>query len=1346
MRNAGADGTEGLSREYCPGAGTGVQSKRIARGARGVQGEGIHPSRACGDQVDCAPFARADHRSPMGYGLEDAPEEWEADALTCARALRDAADPEWGALAAQVWDTTHCQKFNAPYTCGASEGALDAIAERLAVRKVRPIGWAGEAALWRGLMNLAYFGQQEGDRGRAGLDGAYRARLCVADLDKHAIAAASDALDAGAPAARDAGVNKVLHAAVTFLFEVSLTPTLQIGLIECGLFELGERVLAGRMRVRGGDVGEAYSAHEAILALACLNAAAAMKAEELPEFWGNVDIESILEEITRAHVEEVACMGYRWSDEEVCASLVSAATDEPRSATLGRKVVPLLLEAISSCDDFSRVSSQEASSDDAMGWYCMSLWQLAFSKENAELIWANKSLLKKIRNEAGQQDGAGKRDEDVEDGADHFVKIQAEGLLRTLDIVLGVSEKRPQNAGSRENSVEQNTHIMISYCWAEGQKEIATAIARRLRSEGIPYWIDQEKMEGNTISAMSRAVEEAKSVVLLVSSNYMASHNCRLEAMYANECRKMIQPVIVQDGYKADGWLGLLLAGQYYVKMSQPDKLKESMDILVGKLRPLFKESELGTPSPPEVEYGKGSDLEIGRSGAPPTLTRTSSMSLDKARARIMGNKWRAKAKTRSAHTLASLFAGVRENLHAQEDNSMLDAFFGTSRLLDINNSGRKDDWDEDIVSDEDDEDEKSNAVEGRSTLVSCVRSIYGCAATCLKFVLHGGAEEDREMGGEVDRAEAGLKVKPKRRYESCRGLLLFNLVFAMVSLATWYNALSGTAGSICMFLVSLWPMAMQGYLRLLDPGLYRAALLGNLKDAHVRIISYLSLVVSLNAGLLPFLDGNIANDPFFCYSTMDMSAELTYEQDLTERSDDVYFGTCRWTTYVCAEGGTCPAGFWDEYTTPSCAMHELALERMSVWNETRSSDASKSPDEWDWCPTYPRRWYYLWKFSTVMVLMWLIALTSVSISVYFQPSPWTLKKLRKRLGGAELRGGTFCHSVEFSTQILLRRILRTEFMFSWWIGFVVGASVALYTMFGSQDPSQFRDTPWPFWLCFAAYIFSVVFSCLLYHTYCFRRSDILLRGVVVRFELLTAAISGIFDQQNLGDTDMAELDDVGLGQLVSEEIAEVVENHVKFEGYPTQRLQQWLAYRSVVVSELIPVIEYCSSFGLASVTLPALFATGITLYNVTIYGIAIIITGQLAMLEFICAVMCSMYTLKLLSTACSIYTVQDAFAGMIQDEMLQEAIYVGNNNNAHAASRQARYMADPSAEASERTPLTEQREQLREVYYEYLRENKFFIRLFGIPVKPMLFIILRLYFATAAFYIIGIGIIGYTA
>ena len=55
---------------------------------------------------------------------------------------------------------------------------------------------------------------------------------------------------------------------------------------------------------------------------------------------------------------------------------------------------------------------------------------------------------------------------------------------------------------------------------------------------------------------MAAAVEESRCIVLCMSSNYKDSANCRTEAEYVFQLRKPYVPLMVEKGYKPDGWLG----------------------------------------------------------------------------------------------------------------------------------------------------------------------------------------------------------------------------------------------------------------------------------------------------------------------------------------------------------------------------------------------------------------------------------------------------------------------------------------------------------------------------------------------------------------------------------------------------------------------------------------------------------------------------------------------------------------------------------------------------------------------------------------------------------------------
>ena len=63
---------------------------------------------------------------------------------------------------------------------------------------------------------------------------------------------------------------------------------------------------------------------------------------------------------------------------------------------------------------------------------------------------------------------------------------------------------------------------------------------------------------GSTLEAMAAAVEESRCIVICMSSNYKDSASCRTEAEYVFQLRKPYVPLMVEKGYKPDGWLGKL--------------------------------------------------------------------------------------------------------------------------------------------------------------------------------------------------------------------------------------------------------------------------------------------------------------------------------------------------------------------------------------------------------------------------------------------------------------------------------------------------------------------------------------------------------------------------------------------------------------------------------------------------------------------------------------------------------------------------------------------------------------------------------------------------------------------
>lgn len=108
-----------------------------------------------------------------------------------------------------------------------------------------------------------------------------------------------------------------------------------------------------------------------------------------------------------------------------------------------------------------------------------------------------------------------------------------------------------------QSTQQQHGHLMLSYCWANQPviKRIHTALVAR----GYDVWIDIEQMQGSTVDAMADAIDNAAAVLYGVSDPYKVSANCRLEASYAHTQKKIMIPIMLQDGYEPKGWLGMFL-------------------------------------------------------------------------------------------------------------------------------------------------------------------------------------------------------------------------------------------------------------------------------------------------------------------------------------------------------------------------------------------------------------------------------------------------------------------------------------------------------------------------------------------------------------------------------------------------------------------------------------------------------------------------------------------------------------------------------------------------------------------------------------------------------------------
>ena len=96
---------------------------------------------------------------------------------------------------------------------------------------------------------------------------------------------------------------------------------------------------------------------------------------------------------------------------------------------------------------------------------------------------------------------------------------------------------------------------------------------------------DGDDRTADVSSAMADAVEDAAVMCYGVSKAYKESTNCRMEAQYAFQQQKDMIPLMLEDGYRAKGWLGMMLGvrlwyGFYGPVLDSEDAFEVKMDEL----------------------------------------------------------------------------------------------------------------------------------------------------------------------------------------------------------------------------------------------------------------------------------------------------------------------------------------------------------------------------------------------------------------------------------------------------------------------------------------------------------------------------------------------------------------------------------------------------------------------------------------------------------------------------------------------------------------------------------------------------------------------------------------------
>jgi hypothetical protein len=130
-----------------------------------------------------------------------------------------------------------------------------------------------------------------------------------------------------------------------------------------------------------------------------------------------------------------------------------------------------------------------------------------------------------------------------------------------------------------------DTHVMLSYQW-DSQKTVASVYEFLTGLGQYPVWMDTQggMASGDIYDDMAAGVSNASVVVCFMTQQYQSSENCMLEVKFAKQLGVEIVPVMLSAGWKATGWLGLLMAGRLWVAMHDPGAFERDVQSLHGQI------------------------------------------------------------------------------------------------------------------------------------------------------------------------------------------------------------------------------------------------------------------------------------------------------------------------------------------------------------------------------------------------------------------------------------------------------------------------------------------------------------------------------------------------------------------------------------------------------------------------------------------------------------------------------------------------------------------------------------------------------------------------------------------
>jgi hypothetical protein len=206
----------------------------------------------------------------------------------------------------------------------------------------------------------------------------------------------------------------------------------------------------------------------------------------------------------------------------------------------------------------------------------------------------------------------------AETGAEGAQK-RAVGALFELDEEARSRKHMAASVNAGESGKEKSVpHIMASYNW--DHQDTILRLVKALQARGYVVWVDVEQMKGSTVDAMAEAVEGAEVMLIGVSRVYKESSNCRMEAQYGMQRQKDMIPLMMQEGYQADGWLGMLLGTKLWhplfgETLSNESVFEDRMSALVREIGTRGRADALVVEPSPVAAVSAGKGEGAGKAG-----------------------------------------------------------------------------------------------------------------------------------------------------------------------------------------------------------------------------------------------------------------------------------------------------------------------------------------------------------------------------------------------------------------------------------------------------------------------------------------------------------------------------------------------------------------------------------------------------------------------------------------------------------------------------------------------------------------------------------------------------------